>query len=336
MNISWHTIDLRLTDPFTISRETKKEKQNLIVRITDGRHTGLGEAAPSPFYGQSVRTVLDAMETMQGIITRSGESPESLAEKLGVTFQGDRAACAAMETALHDLAARRAGLPLHAYLGLNAEIPALTSFTVGIDSPDIMLEKAARAEQYPVIKVKLGFEGDMEVLETIRKATDKVVRVDANGGWSLEEAMTKFPILISLGVEYVEQPMPRGELEGLKALRDRFPLPILVDEDAVVPEDVPRLVGVVDGINIKLTKCGGLRPALKMVEEARKGGLKVMLGCMIESSVGITAAAHLASLVDYLDLDGNLLLDDDPFVGVRCEEGRLILPESPGLGVEER
>jgi L-alanine-DL-glutamate epimerase-like enolase superfamily enzyme len=170
----------------------------------------------------------------------------------------------------------------------------------------------------------------------LRKATRKTIRVDVNGGWSLEEAMAKFPHLISLGVEFVEQPLPRGELKGMKRLRDEFPLPIFADEDALTPEDVPRLTGVVDGINVKLMKCGGVGPALRMMEEARKRGLKVMLGCMIESSVGITAAAHLAPLADYLDLDGNLLIEDDPFTGVLCDAGRLVLPHGPGLGVTER
>lgn len=336
MKLSRHTVLLHLKDPFTISRETKTVKENVIVRVSEEVHSGVGEAAPSAFYEQSVKTVLDALDLIAGPIEESEGHPDSLWGKLDHIWKGDTAARAAVDVALHDLAARRAGLPLYAYLGLTGEITALTSFTLGIDSPEVMLKKVSRAREYPILKVKLGFEGDIEVLKTIREAYDGVIRVDANGGWSLKEAIARVPLLISLGVEFVEQPLPRGEREGLKALRDKFPLPVFADEDAIGPEDVPGLVGVADGINVKLMKCGGLRPALRMIEEARKGGLKVMLGCMIETSVGITAAAHLASMADYLDLDGNLLIEDDPYVGVRCINGRLLLPDAPGLGVAEK
>lgn len=336
MKLSRHTVLLHLKDPFTISRETKTVKENVIVRVSEGGHSGVGEAAPSAFYGQSVKTVSDALDVIAGSIEEYEGHPESLCEKLDHTWKGDMAARAAVDVALHDLAAKRAGLPLHAYLGLTGEITALTSFTLGIDSPEVMLKKVNSAKEYPILKVKLGFKGDIDVLETVREAYGGVIRVDANGGWSLKEAMDRFPFLISQGVEFVEQPLPKGERKGLKALRDRFSLPIFVDEDAVGVEDVPGLAGVVDGINVKLMKCGGLRRALRMIKEAREGDLKVMLGCMIETSVGITAAAHLASTADYLDLDGNLLVEDDPFEGVKCINGRLLLPDAPGLGVTEK
>jgi L-alanine-DL-glutamate epimerase-like enolase superfamily enzyme len=336
LKLTWQTIDLLLKDPFTTSRETKKVKHNVIFRVAKGSQTGVGEAAPSPFYGQSMDSVLEALNKLKDSELKNLSDPETLLNNRGFMNEGDMAARAAVDIALHDLAAQMADVPLHKYLGLGRNIIAATSFTIGIGPQEVMLEKVKRATEYPVLKIKLGFEGDIKALEAIRKETDKVLRVDVNGGWSLEKAVQNLPVLSSLGVEYLEQPLPRGSLAELRKLKKISPVPIIVDEDAVVPEDIPGLSEAADGINVKLMKCGGIGPALRMIREARNSGLKVMLGCMIESSVGITAAAHLASLADYLDLDGNLLIENDPFIGIRHEKGRIALPPGPGLGIKER
>ncbi len=336
MKLTWQTIDLLLKDPFTTSRETKRIKQNVIFRAAEGSHAGIGEAAPSPFYGQSVDSVLETLRNLEGGALKNFSDLEALLKNRGFMNEGDMAARTAVDIALHDLAARKADMPLYEYLGLSPNIITKTSFTIGIGPQEVMLEKVKRATEYPVLKIKLGFEGDIKALEAIRKETDSVLRVDVNGGWPLEKAVANLPVLSSLGVEYLEQPLPRGRLEELRKLKKMSPIPIIADEDAVAPEDIPGLSGAADGINVKLMKCGGIGPALRMIKEARKSSLKVMLGCMIESSVGITAAAHLASLADYLDLDGNLLIEDDPFTGVRCERGRMVLPRGPGLGIKER
>jgi L-alanine-DL-glutamate epimerase-like enolase superfamily enzyme len=238
---------------------------------------------------------------------------------------------------LYDLAGQRLGVPVYRLLGLNPARTPLTSFTIGIDTPEEMARGAREAgRQYPILKIKVGTPRDLENVRAIRDATDATLRVDANAGWTPKAAVQHIAALADYGVELVEQPVAAGDLEGLRFVRERSPLPIFADESCVTVDDVPRLAGVVDGINIKLAKCGGLRNALRMIATARAHHLRVMLGCMVSSSLAITAAAHLSPLVDYADLDGGLLLAADPFAGVRVEAGKLILPDAPGLGVSRR
>jgi L-alanine-DL-glutamate epimerase-like enolase superfamily enzyme len=238
--------------------------------------------------------------------------------------------------ALYDLAGKRLGVPLYELLGLDPRKTPQTSFTIGLASPDEVVRKVREASAYAVLKVKLGSGEDREVLEAVRDTTDRPLRVDANEGWTLEGARERLDWLAKLGVELVEQPLPADQLEQTRELRRLSPLPLYADESVHRAADIPRLAEAFDGINIKLMKCGGLGEALRMIAVARAHGMKVMLGCMIESSLAVTAAAHLTPLVDLADLDGHLLLAEDPFVGVGVEDGRLVLPDTPGLGVTPR
>jgi L-alanine-DL-glutamate epimerase-like enolase superfamily enzyme len=239
--------------------------------------------------------------------------------------------------ALYDLLGKRLGAPVYQLLGLNPERTPLTSFTIGIDEPAAMARKAAEAaKQYPILKIKVGTGHDSEIVRAIREATDATLRVDANAAWTPKEAIRVIRELEPYNIEFVEQPLHPADLDGLRFVREHVNLPIIADESCVSESDIPRLVGAVDGINIKLMKCGGIHHALRMIHTARAHHLKVMLGCMIESSLAITAAAHLSPLVDYADLDGHLLVSDDPYEGVRVEQGKLILPERAGLGVRPR
>jgi L-alanine-DL-glutamate epimerase-like enolase superfamily enzyme len=212
----------------------------------------------------------------------------------------------------------------------------VSSFTIGLDTPEKMQAKVAEAAPYPVLKIKLGTDRDEEILRTIRDVTDKPIRVDANAGWTRERALAMLPVLDTYGVEFLEQPLPPDDLEGIGAVRRAARIPVLVDESCIVATDIPRVAGAADGINIKLAKCGSLREALRMIATARAHGMMVMVGCMIESSLGITAAAHFSPLVDAADLDGAALCVNDPFVGATIEGGRIALPAGPGLGVRRR
>ena len=220
--------------------------------------------------------------------------------------------------------------------GLDPAATPVSTFTIGLDTPEKMRAKVIEAEQYPVLKVKLGTHRDGEILRAIRSVTQKELRVDANAGWTRKRAIGMLPVLKEFGVTVLEQPLPPHDLDGLAAVTRAASIPVIADESCLVATDIPRLVGAVDGINIKLAKCGSLREALRMIAVARAHGLMVMVGCMIESSIGITAAAHFTPLVDIVDLDGAALLADDPFTGATIDGGRVTLPTGPGLGVRRR
>jgi L-alanine-DL-glutamate epimerase-like enolase superfamily enzyme len=246
------------------------------------------------------------------------------------------AARAALSAALHDLVGKRLGQPVWRLWGLDPARAPRSSFTIGLDTPEGMREKVVEAAAYPILKIKLGTDRDEEILRAVRDATDKPLRVDANAGWTRERARHMLPILKAYGVEFVEQPLPAADLEGIATLRRAGILPVVADESCIVATDVARLAGTVDGINIKLAKCGSLREALRMIATARAHGMLVMVGCMIESSLGITAAAQLTPLVDAADLDGAALTANDPFVGATIAGGQIQLPTGPGLGVRRR
>ncbi|HEY3121575.1 MAG TPA: dipeptide epimerase [Vicinamibacteria bacterium] len=323
-------LDLRLRHPFRLSRGTWDTRQNLLVEVEDGGQVGRGEAAPIPRYGESRESAASAVQDMA---SRLGD-PAAFADAASrAAVAGQASAEAAVDMALHDLAGRRLGAPLYALLGLDPTRMPVTSFTIAIDTPEGAAEKARAAAQYAVLKLKMGSDADREMVAAVRGATDRPIRVDANEGWTFEAALERLEWLAKLGVEFVEQPLPAAALEETRALRRRSPLPIYADESVHRARDIPRLAGAFDGINIKLMKCGGIGEALRMIAVARAHDMKVMLGCMIESSLGVTAAAHLAPLVDAADLDGNLLVENDPFVGVTVKDGRLVLPDGPGLGV---
>jgi L-alanine-DL-glutamate epimerase-like enolase superfamily enzyme len=243
---------------------------------------------------------------------------------------------AALSAALHDLVGKRLGAPLYRLWGLDPAKAPRSTFTIGLDTAERMRQKVREAEPYPILKVKLGTDRDIEILKTIRSATDKELRVDANCGWTVKQAIRMLPVLEEFGVKALEQPLVAEDLDGLAEISRRSSIPVIADESCETAADIPRLVGKVDGINIKLAKCGSLREALRMIALARAHHMTVMVGCMIESSLGITAAAHFTPLVDLVDLDGAALLAEDPFIGATIEGGQVRLPSGPGLGVTRR
>jgi L-alanine-DL-glutamate epimerase-like enolase superfamily enzyme len=305
------------------------------VRLSYAGIEGFGEAAPSARYGEDWQSVIVALDLLA---PRLGEDParcETAIDSLEETLSGNRAAKAAIDIALHDWAGKKEGIPLYRKFGADPRRAPATSFSIGIDSVPAMQEKVRQAADFPILKIKAGLHDDRDILEGIRQVTDKPLYVDANEGWKdRRRAVETIRWMEGMGVVLVEQPLAAADLDGAKFIRDRVDMPIFADEAARTIDDIEPLAAAYDGINVKLMKAGGLGMARRMLERARALNMKVMLGCMIETSVGITAAAHLSPLVDHADLDGNLLIRDDPFRGVAVREGKLILPDRPGLGVE--
>ena len=336
MKLEHEIITLRTKNPFIIARGGSSEYRVVRVTLTakDGA-TGWGEAAPSKFYGETADTIPAALALFAPVLERADAwALEDIEAELNRVVRWNAAAKSAVSAALHDLAGKRLGIPVYRLLGLNPARAPLSSFTIAIAGADEMRRKVREAASYPILKIKLGSDHDEEMLRIIREeAPNATVRVDANAAWTPKHTLNMMDCLVAHRVEFVEQPLPPHDLEGLRFVRERSPLPIIADESCLVAADVARLAGVVDGINIKLAKCGGLREAMKMAATARAHGMLVMMGCMIESSLAITAAAHLAPLLDYADLDGAALLSDDPYIGATIDGGVIALPDGPGLGV---
>lgn len=325
---------LNLVDPFGIARSTRTHMDVVLVHI-DG---GWGESSPNPFYDENPDTVDAALDQLEGIDLGDLDYIEDIEHIIAGNIHGNQSAKAAIDIALYDRFSRNLGIPLYKLFGKQPPRDMMTSFTIGIDETGIMLQKVEKARDYDILKIKLGkdLQQDLEVMAEIRKAVgDKKLRVDANGGWTFEQAIEALPRMADLGVEYVEQPLVKGSHEQLRELKGSSPLPLFVDEDSMTAADLPKLAGIVDGINIKLMKSGGLTEARRMIALARTFDFQIMLGCMIETSIAISAAAHLAPFADYLDLDGNLLISNDPFRGVQCDAaGRMALSDAPGLGIQ--
>lgn len=336
MRLASEKLNLNLRHTFQIAHGAEEVAENVLVRLRDGRHEGLGEASPKGYYGQNQA---QCMRTLRDLAPRLSSASvfdlERILAALERRYPQAAGARAAVDIALHDLLGKRLGLPLWKYWGLDPTQTPQTSYTIGIDTLQKVREKIAEAARFPVLKIKLGVQNDMDIIQEVRRlCPKKTLRVDANCGWSVKEAIAKARVLERLGIEFIEQPVPAGQNAKLKRIQDRIGLPLVTDESSLVAADLPALRGCVKGINIKLVKCGGLREALKMIHTARACGLKIMLGCMIESSVMITAGAHLTPLVDWADLDGNVLITNDPFKGVALDkDARLILPKGPGLGL---
>jgi L-alanine-DL-glutamate epimerase-like enolase superfamily enzyme len=330
-------LTLRTTHPFIIARGGQSDHRTVWVRLTDGEgHEGWGEAAPSKYYGETAESVMVALQLYATMLPDDPFQVEDAERRWENKLRGNAAARAALSTALHDLIGKRLGVPLFQLWGLDPCLAPKSTFTIGLDTPERIKAKVKEAEPYPILKVKLGTDHDLEILQAIRGATDKEIRVDANCGWTVKRALRMLPVLDDFGVTVLEQPLVPHDLDGLAAVTAQADIPIIADESCLTAVDIPPLVGKVDGINIKLAKCGGLREALRMIAVARAHGLMVMVGCMIESSIGITAAAHFTPLVDIVDLDGAALLSNDPFVGATIDGGQVTLPAGAGLGVRRR
>jgi L-alanine-DL-glutamate epimerase-like enolase superfamily enzyme len=345
LTLRHETLNLALREPFVIARADPgagKSVTTVIVELHDERFpdvVGLGEGYPDRYYGETPETIGVVLPLLleaigEPLMTAAGLADADGAMDAAIAHHG--AAKCALDIALHDLAAQVAGLPLHRFLGLTAEIPP-TDFTIGIDRPEVVAERAGRAAQFPALKIKVGGPDDLRTLEAVRAVYGGPIRVDANTGWRPDDALTLLPELERLGVELIEQPFPAHRLDQLRWLQERSSIPIVADESAVSIDALEGLVGVVAGVNVKLAKCGGVGPALRMLSRARELGFRTFLGCMEETSVGIAASAAVASLADWVDLDGNLLLDDDPFEGLDLgSDCRWRLPDRPGVGVRPR
>lgn len=346
MKITHEVLELRTTYAFNIARAAGPAvRRNVWVRVTDDDGAeGWGEAAANAYYGETADTVMALLPVYERALNNAaaesdgGLSLESAERAVRLAAGYNPAARAAVSAALHDLAGKRLGTPTWQLWGLDAGVTPVSSFTLGIDEPDVMRRKLEEAASYPILKVKVGTPNDRAVLELIRNAApDKLLRIDANTGWTAKQAIALLPMLDEFDIELIEQPFPAGDLEAFRMLRDRSSIPIVADESCHVAEDIPRLAGCVDGINIKLEKCGSLREAVRLVHVARAHHMQVMVGCMMCSTLAIAAAMQVAPLVDWTDLDGAALMVHDPFNGPRMlEDGRLVLNDGPGLGVRRR
>jgi L-Ala-D/L-Glu epimerase len=335
MKLSHQTIELNPTHPFVIARGGYAHHRNVIVRLTDDDGTeGYGEAAPNRYYGESVSTVIAALGQFKPILERADPfSLESVESHLNRVLRGNASAKSAISAALHDLVGKKLGLPVYRMWGLDATPAPESSFTIAIAENEELERRVAEARQYPILKIKLGTDRDTEIVRIIRNAApQKRLRVDANAAWTAKHAVRMSDFLADNQVEMLEQPVAANDIEGLRFVRNRSKLPVFADESCLVAADVGRLAGAVDGINIKLAKCGSLREALRMIHAARALDMQVMAGCMIESSLGISAIAQVAPLLDAADFDGAALLSNDPFRGVTIEAGSVRLTDAPGLG----
>ena len=343
LEVRTEVLRLALREPFVIARSEHGSGDvatTVIFEVRDSRFPGIvawGEGYPDRFYGETVDTIPAILPHLIDAIGEFEATPEGLAAaslRLAASIRWNGAAKCGLDTALHDLVGKVTGRPVHDLLGLSATIPP-TDFTIGIDTPEVVAERARRAGAFPALKIKVGGPADLDTLRAVRAVYAGTLRVDANTGWTPEIAAGLVESLVDLGVELVEQPFPATRLDWLAGLQAVSPLPIVADESCVVDEDLDALVGIVQGVNVKLAKCGGVGPAARMLRRARARGFRTFLGCMEETSVGIAASAAVASLADWVDLDGNLLLGDDPFSGlVLGADHAWILTDEPGLGVQ--
>ena len=342
MKLSWQSFELKTTHAFNIARmKAPPVRRAVWVRLVDAEgREGWGEAAPNAYYGETA-------ETVEAVLARYAEVLADVADVLALerieksieqAVGRNPAARVAVSAALHDLAGKTLGMPVWKLWGLSPDTMPRSSFTIGITSAEELRQRVQEAARYPILKLKVGTPGDEELLRIVREeAPLATIRIDANTGWTLKDAVARLPLFHELGVELIEQPFKADDIAAMRHLRDVSPIPVVADESCRTVADIPRLVGAVDVINIKLEKCGSLREAVRMVHVARAHGMGVMLGCMVTSTLGIAAAAQLAPLVDYVDLDGAALLANDPFVGPGMQnDGTMRLNEEPGLGVRDR
>ena len=327
---------LMLRHTWTTTMSSSEYRDTVQVEYRRDGVSGYGEGAPIVRYQEFPASAMKAIQDLANDIT-AGDPWKYQKYLAGIRKAlGDQqhAAMAAVDIAIFDWLGKKLNVPLYKFLGLDAADAPITDFSIGIDTPEITRQKTREAEDFPVLKVKVGLRTDEATIEAVRSVTKKPIRVDANEGWTdKEEAVRKINWLESQGVEFIEQPMPADMIEETRWVRSRVHLPIIADEAAVNVRALRKLLEAYDGVNVKLDKCGGIQEALRMIYVAKSLEMKTMIGCMVSSSVSVTAAAHLSPLVDYADLDGNLLIANDPYRGVTVQNGKLVLPDGPGLGV---
>jgi L-alanine-DL-glutamate epimerase-like enolase superfamily enzyme len=328
-------VRLNLLHTWTTTMSASQYRDTLHVAFSRDGITGRGEGAPIVRYKEDAASAQKAVESVRQLLLSA--NPMQFSKTLAQVFKripGEWAGKASIDIALMDWVTQKLGIPLYEYFGLDPADAPVTTFSIGIDTPEITRQKTLEAAEYPILKVKVGLSTDEPTIEAVRSVTKKPLRVDANEGWTdKEEAVRKINWLEKQGVEFIEQPMPAAMIEETRWVRSRVHLPIIADEACERPTDIAKLRDAYDGINVKLDKCGGVLEAFRMIQMAKALGMRTMLGCMVSSSVTVTAAAHLSPLVDYADLDGNLLIANDPYRGVRVVKGKLTLPNKPGLGL---
>jgi len=328
-------VRLNLLHTWTTTMSASQYRDTLYVAFSRDGITGHGEGAPIVRYKEDAESARKAVESVRELLLSA--NPMRFSKTLAEVFKrvpGEWAGKASIDIALMDWVAQRLGIPLYEYFGLDPADAPVTTFSIGIDTPEITKQKTLEAADYPILKVKVGLSTDEPTIEAVRSVTKKPLRVDANEGWTdKEEAVRKINWLEKQGVEFIEQPMPASMIEETRWVRSRVHLPIIADEACERPADIVKVKDAYDGVNVKLDKCGGVLQAFRMIQMAKALGMRTMLGCMVSSSVSVTAAAHLSPLVDYADLDGNLLISNDPYRGVRVVKGKLTLPDKPGLGL---
>lgn len=332
MKLTCHIIYLKNNYTFRIAHGSREGLETLIVELSDGQYTGYGEAAPVPYYGFTAQSLKELLESHRDKIENYDlQSAEDFWEYMNPYIGHRHFAQCALDIAAHDLVAQKNQQPLYKYWGLSLENIPLSNYTIGIDEVEFMVEKMKK-EDFPIYKIKLGTSHDIEIIKELRKHTDAIFRVDANTAWGVEETIRNAEAFEKLGVEFIEQPLKPDNWEGMKEVMKYVKLPLIADESCIVESDVDKCVGHFHGINIKLAKCGGLTPARRMIARARELNLKVMVGCMSESSIGISAIAQLLPLIDYVDMDGALLISNDPAEGVMVRNGKAIFTDKNGIG----
>lgn len=332
MELSLLPFEIPFRHPFTISRKSKTTQPLLVVRLEQDGVSGLGETADNSYYHVTVPMMMEELETLRPLLAAYRlQDPRDFWDHLYPRLKHNLFALCALDMAAWDLAAKMQGRKLYELWGLTIDRNPMTDYTIGIDTIDNMVAKL-REFPWPIYKIKLGTPHDVEIVRTLRAHTDAVLRIDANCAWEAEAAVAYSRSLAGLGVEFLEQPLAADDLEGMKRLRAESALPVIADESCIREQDVKACAPYFHGINIKLTKCGGLTPALRMIREAKSLGLKVMTGSMNESSVGTSAVAHLLPLLDYVDMDGPLLLAGDTAEGVTFDRGRIRYADRPGTG----
>ncbi len=337
MKLILHQFELPLQHPFTISRETIEVQPTLIVELQDGIHRGYGEATANAYYDASIEQMVDRLTEHQQVIeSHSSADPVGLFDVLSQRLPNDPFPLCAVDQAAHDLYGKLQGRPLYEIWGLSIDDNPLSNFTIGIDRIDVMVQKMEEAAGWPIYKIKLGTDQDLKIVRELRKHSDATFRVDANCGWTAAEAIRNSHELKDLGVEFIEQPLPADDWTGQQQLFQESALPVIADESCISATDVARCDGYFHGVNIKLVKCGGLTPARRMIADARQRGMKVMVGCMTESTVGISAIAQLLPLLDYVDMDGAALLAEDVADGVQVVDGVCHFAQENGTGASLR
>lgn len=334
MKMKLHLVDLPLRHTFTIAHGSKDIQNNVIVELCDGQHSGYGEAATIDYYGVPREKICSDLEAARASIESDAvDDPAAMWQRMLPLLGSNRFALCALDEAVYDLWGKRRGQPVWKLWGLDVNNLPASDYTIGIDTIEKMIAKMQEFPGWPIYKIKLGTDRDLDIVRALREHTDAVFRVDANTGWTADQTIEYSIALRELGVEFIEQPLPAGQWDEQRRVFERSALPVIADESCLVEEDVDRCVGAFHGINIKLTKAGGLTPARRMIDRARQLGLSVMVGCMTESSVGISAIAQLLPLLDYVDMDGAVLIAKDVASGVTLDRGRPIMPAVNGNGV---